>query len=85
MAHCCGIGGFIASIQNRFPASVQDNYDGDKTVTFTASARETADRLGTRIVLIDGIQLAKLMIRHEVGCRIEETLHIKRVDEDFFE
>ncbi len=55
------------------------------TSTFTASARETADRLGTRIVLIDGIQLAKLMIRHEVGCRIEETLHIKRVDEDFFE
>jgi restriction system protein len=55
------------------------------TSTFTTSARETADRLGIRIVLIDGIQLAKLMIRHEVGCRIEETLHIKRVDEDFFE
>lgn len=55
------------------------------TSTFTTSARETVDRLGTRIVLIDGIQLAKLMIRHEVGCRIEETLHIKRVDEDFFE
>ncbi|WP_114857884.1 restriction endonuclease [Azospirillum brasilense] len=55
------------------------------TSAFTTSARETADRLGTRIVLIDGIQLAKLMIRHEVGCRIEETLHIKRVDEDFFE
>ncbi|CAO3413380.1 restriction endonuclease [Azospirillum argentinense] len=55
------------------------------TSAFTTSARETADRLNTRIVLIDGIQLAKLMIRHEVGCRIEETLHIKRVDEDFFE
>ncbi len=38
-----------------------------------------------RIVLIDGIQLAKLMIRHGVGCGIEETLHIKRVDEGFFE
>jgi restriction system protein len=34
-----------------------------------------------RIVLIDGTQLAKLMIR----CRIEETLHIKRVDEGFSE
>lgn len=55
------------------------------TSTFTSSARETADRLGTRIVLIDGLQLAKLMIRNEVGCRIEETLHIKKVDEDFFE
>jgi restriction endonuclease Mrr len=25
------------------------------------------------------------MIRHGVGCGIEETLHIKRVDEGFFE
>jgi restriction system protein len=25
------------------------------------------------------------MIRYNVGCRIEEVLHIKKVDEDFFE
>lgn len=55
------------------------------TSTFTASARETADYLSKRIVLIDGAQLARLMIRHNVGCRIEETLHLKRLDEDFFE
>lgn len=55
------------------------------TSTFTASAKETAEMLSKRIVLIDGIQLAKLMIRHEVGCRIEETLHLKKLDEDFFE
>jgi restriction system protein len=36
-------------------------------------------------VLVDGTQLTKLMIRHEVGCRVEETLHIKRIDEEFFE
>ena len=30
-------------------------------------------------------QLTKLMIRYNVGCRIEDTLHIKKVDEDFFE
>jgi restriction system protein len=35
-------------------------------------------------VLIDGEQLAKLMIRHNVGCRVEETFHIKKVGEDFF-
>ena len=55
------------------------------TSTFSSSARETSEFLSKRIVLIDGIQLARLMIRHNVGCRIEETLFIKKVDEDFFD
>jgi len=55
------------------------------TSTFSASARETADFLSKRIVLIDSDQLTKLMTRHNVGCRIEDTLHIKKIDEDFFE
>ena len=55
------------------------------TSAFSPSAIETARELGTRIVLIDGIQLAKLMIRYNVGCRDEEVLHLKKVDEDFFE
>ena len=41
--------------------------------------------LGSRIVLIDGDQLTKLMIRYNIGCRDEEILHLKKVDEDFFE
>ncbi len=52
---------------------------------FRASAKETAELLSKRIVLVDGDQFARLMIRHNVGCRIEETLHIKKVDEEFFE
>jgi restriction system protein len=55
------------------------------TSTFSPSARETAEFLSKRIVLIDGAQLARLMIRHTVGCRVEEVLHIKKIDEDFFE
>lgn len=55
------------------------------TSGFSSSARETVEFLSKRIVLIDGDQLAMLMIRHNVGCRIEDTLHIKRIDEDFFE
>jgi restriction system protein len=55
------------------------------TSTFSASARETAELLSKRIVLIDGDQLARLMIRHDVACRVEETLTIKKVDEEFFE
>lgn len=55
------------------------------TSTFTQSATRTAEGLSKRIVLVDGQQLARLMIRYGVGCRLEETLYIKTVDEDFFE
>ena len=55
------------------------------TSGFTPAARETAEFLSKRIVLIDGRQLTKLMIRYGVGCRVEETLYIHRVDEEFFE
>jgi restriction system protein len=44
------------------------------TSTFSPSAIETAQYLSKRIVLIDGEQLTRLMIRHNVGCRVEETL-----------
>jgi len=53
--------------------------------TFLPQATETAERLGKRIVLINGTQLARLMIRHRVGCRVEETLAIMELDEEFFE
>ena len=55
------------------------------TSTFTSSAIQTAKELGGRIVLIDGMQLARLMVRYNVGCREEEVLSLKRLDEDFFE
>lgn len=55
------------------------------TSAFSSSAEQTAKDLGSRIVLIDGTQLARLMIRYNIGCRDEETLHLKKVDEDFFE
>lgn len=55
------------------------------TSTFSPSAEKTAESLSNRIVLVDGDQLARLMIRYNVGCRIEDTLQIKKVDEEFFE
>ncbi|MCR5220918.1 MAG: restriction endonuclease [bacterium] len=55
------------------------------TSTFTNDARETAKLLSKRIVLIDGEQLVRLMIRYGVGCRVEDTLYLKKIDEDFFE
>ena len=53
--------------------------------TYTSSAQETAAALSKRIVLVNGSQLTRLMIRHNVGCRVEETLEIKKIDEEFFE
>ena len=55
------------------------------TSTFSSSARETADFLSKRIVLIDGMQLAALMVQQNIGCRVEDTLYIKKLDEEFFE
>jgi len=55
------------------------------TSGFSPSAIETAQFLSKRIVLIDGEQISKLVIRHNVGCRVEDTLQIKKIDEDFFE
>jgi restriction system protein len=55
------------------------------TSTFSPSATETAQKLGARIVLIDGFRLAQLMIRFEVGCRIEQVISLAKLDEGYFE
>ena len=55
------------------------------TSAFTASARDAAAKLPNKIVLIDGGQLTRLMIRFDIGCRVEEAIHIKKIDEEFFE
>jgi len=55
------------------------------TSTFSQAAKETAEMLSKRIVLIDGHLLTRLMIRFDIGCRVEEVVHIKKLDEDFFD
>lgn len=54
------------------------------TSGFNKDAYEGVDRSSKRIVLIDGNQLAKLMIEYNVGVTHEDTLEIKRVDKDYF-
>ena len=54
------------------------------TSTFTRDAKEYVTRIEKRIVLIDGEQLAKLMIDHGVGVTDVATYHVKRVDADYF-
>ena len=57
------------------------------TADFTKDAREYAGtpQNGIRIVLINGAQLTRLMIKFDLGVSIERTYHIKRIDSDFFE
>lgn len=55
------------------------------TGRFTAGAVQYADAIQSRVVLIDGERLARLMIRYGVGVQVERTLEIVKVDEDFFE
>ena len=55
------------------------------TSSFTNEAITYADRVAARVVLIDGIALAQLMVTHNIGVQDRETAVIKRVDEDFFE
>lgn len=55
------------------------------TSHFTSSAEQTARDLGSRIVLIDGPQLAKLMIKYNIGCRDKDVLRIKQIDETYFD
>lgn len=54
------------------------------TSDFSAEARAYLGKVQHRIVLINGAELARLMIRHGVGVRPRSTYVIKGVDEDYF-
>src|SRR5690625_857364 len=54
------------------------------TSAFSPDAKATVGHLSKRIVLVDGNELTRLMVRYGVGCRIEEVLYLKKLDEDFF-
>lgn len=57
------------------------------TSEFTNSAQayiSAIDSRDSKVILIDGNQLAQLMIDHDVGVSIEKTYEIKRVDSDYF-
>ena len=54
------------------------------TSQFTREAREYVTRIGRKVVLIDGEQLAQFMIDFGVGVTTVETYTVKRVDSDYF-
>lgn len=55
------------------------------TGRFTSGARLFAEQVAIRLVLIDGTELTRLMVRYGVGVATKETYQLKSVDDDFFE
>lgn len=56
------------------------------TARFSSEAVDYAGNLlGTKVVLVDGEALMKLMIKHNVGVSTEHVYEVKRIDSDFFE
>jgi restriction system protein len=53
--------------------------------TFSKEALEYTPKNETKIILIDGIQLAELLIEYNVGVSNQQTYEIKKIDNDYFE
>ena len=54
------------------------------TGSFSTGAREYVMHIPKRIVLIDGIQLARMMIDQDVVIVVSESYEIKKIDETYF-
>jgi restriction system protein len=67
-----------------------DEHGTDKGVFFTTDkftgpALDFARSIKKHIVLIDGPELARLMVRHRVGVTVTKTLPLARLDSDYFD
>ena len=54
------------------------------TSTFARGAEEYVKVIDSKIILVDGVQLAALMIDHGVGVTTESVFEVKRLDSDYF-
>ena len=54
------------------------------TSAFTKEAREFTQKIDIKIILIDGEQMAQMLIDHNVGVSVVQTYEVKRIDSDYF-
>ncbi|MNF92255.1 Mrr restriction system protein [compost metagenome] len=54
------------------------------TSEFSAGAREAALGLDIKVVLIDGVELARLMVENNLGVSIKQVYEVKQLDSDYF-
>jgi restriction system protein len=82
-----------SSVQEREVRDFSGSLDSKKTTRgvfittarFSGPARAYVQSIQKQIILIDGDELARLMLRYNVGVRDDRTVIIKRLDEDYFE
>lgn len=75
------IQGFVGSLMGRGAAKgvfITTSY-------FSEPAKKYAENVpNLKVILIDGQQLARLMIEHNVGISVQRTYDIKQIDENYF-
>jgi len=54
-------------------------------LSFSKQAHEHLNSIDTNIALIDGLQIAELMLDHELAVSVKDTYKIYRIDTDYFE
>lgn len=54
------------------------------TAHFSAAAHEFVAAVSRRVVLVNGDQLADIMIRHNIGVRVRETYQFKELEPGYF-
>ena len=52
---------------------------------FTKEARNYANQVNHKVVLIDGVMLAELMMDYDLGVSTKDVYTVKRLDSDYFE
>jgi len=56
------------------------------TSKYSESAVNYAENLpNNKVILIDGMELTKLMIKYDLAVSVSDTYHIKKIDSDYFE
>jgi len=54
------------------------------TAEFPETAREFVEKVRSRIALVDGAELARLMLRHGIGVRLVRSYAVHHLDGDYF-
>lgn len=54
------------------------------TSDFSTGAREAALGLDIKVVLIDGVELARLMVENNLGVSVKQVYEVKQLDSDYF-
>lgn len=54
------------------------------TSDFSSGAKDYASQIDTKVILVDGKMLARLMLEHNVGVSLVSTYAVKKIDSDYF-